>query len=50
MFVEDFAEGLIFFMKRKISVPYVNIGVGKSYSINLFANFFNEKNGRRFKN
>ena len=29
MFVEDFADALIFFMNKKIKEPFLNIGTGK---------------------
>lgn len=37
MFVDDFADAVIFFMKKKIKEPYINIGNGKDYEINWFA-------------
>ena len=29
MFVEDFADALIFFMNKKIKEPFLNIGTGR---------------------
>ena len=37
MFVDDFADAVVFFMKKKIREPYINIGNGKDYEINWFA-------------
>ena len=39
MFVEDFAEALIFFMKKKIKEPFINIGTGKDFSIDWYAKY-----------
>lgn len=49
MFTGDFAEALIFFMKKKIKKPYVNIGNGKSYSIKWYAKFIMKKMGINLK-
>ena len=39
MFVYDFADAVIYFMNVKIKEPFLNIGVGKDYSIKWFAKF-----------
>ena len=39
MFVEDFAEALIFFMKKKIKEPFINVGTGKDFSIDWYAKY-----------
>ena len=39
MFVEDFAEAVIFFMNANIKESFLNIGIGKDYSIKWYANF-----------
>ena len=39
MFVEDFADALVFFMNKKIKEPFLNIGTGKDYTIKWYANF-----------
>ena len=39
MFVDDFAEAIVFFIKKKIKEPFLNIGIGKDYSIKWYANF-----------
>ena len=39
MFVEDFAEALIFFMNKKIKEPFINIGIGKDFSIDWYAKY-----------
>ena len=43
MYVDDFAESIIFFINKKIKEPFINIGTGKEYSINFFANFIMKK-------
>jgi GDP-L-fucose synthase len=43
MFVDDFADAVVFFMKKKIKEPYLNIGTGKDYSIKWYANFLMKK-------
>lgn len=47
MFVEDFAEAIIFFMNKKIKEPFINIGIGKDYSINWYAKYLMKKIGIR---
>ncbi len=49
MFVEDFADALIYFMNKKIKEPFLNIGTGKSYSIKWFAKFLMKKIGIKLK-
>ena len=49
MFVEDFADALIFFMNKKIKEPFLNIGTGKSYSIKWYAKFLMKKIGANLK-
>ena len=49
MFSEDFAEALIFFMKKKIKDPYINIGIGKDYSISWYANLLMNKLDAKLK-
>ena len=49
MFVEDFADALIFFMNKKIKEPFINIGTGKSYSIKWYASFLMKKIGVKLK-
>lgn len=43
MFVDDFAEALVFFMNKKIKQSFLNIGTGKDYSIKWYANFLMKK-------
>ena len=43
MFVDDFAEAIIFFMKKKIKEPFINIGNGYDRSINWYAKFIMKK-------
>ena len=49
MFVDDFADSVIFFMGKKIKEPFLNIGTGKSYSIKWFAEFLMKKIGIKLK-
>jgi len=39
MFVDDFAKAAIFFMKKRFKEPFINIGIGKDYSIDWYAKF-----------
>ena len=43
MFVEDFAEAIIFFMKKKIKHPFLNVGTGKENSILWYAKYLMKK-------
>ena len=43
MFVNDFADAVIFFMNKKIKQPFLNIGTGKDYSIKWYAKFLMKK-------
>ncbi len=43
MLVDDFAEALVFFMKKKIKEPFLNIGMGKQNTINWYVNFIMRK-------
>lgn len=43
MFVNDFADAVIYFINIKIKEPFLNIGIGKDYSIKEFANFIMKK-------
>ena len=49
MFVEDFADALIFFMNKKIKEDFINIGTGKSYSIKWFTKLLMKKIGVNLK-
>ena len=49
MFVEDFADALIFFMNKKVREPFLNVGTGKSYSIKWYAKFIMKKIGANLK-
>ena len=49
MFVEDFVDALIFFMKKKIKEPFVNIGVGKDFTIEWYAKYIMKKLGVKLK-
>ncbi len=43
MFVEDFADALIFFMNKKIKEPFINIGIGKDFPIDWYAKYIMKK-------
>ena len=43
MFVEDFVDALFFFMNKKIKEPFINIGVGKDFTIEWYANYIMKK-------
>lgn len=43
MFVDDFAEAIVFFMSKKIKEPFLNIGIGKDYTIDWYAKFLMKK-------
>ncbi len=43
MFVDDFADSLIYFMNKKFNEPFLNIGIGKDYSIKWYAKFLMKK-------
>ena len=37
MFVDDFADAAVFFMKKKIKEPFLNIGTGEDHQIDWYA-------------
>ena len=39
MFVDDLAEAVLFFMKKKFKESYLNIGTGKDHSIKWYSDF-----------
>ena len=49
MFVYDFADAVIYFMNVKIKEPFLNIGIGKDYSIKWFAKFIMKQLNVRLK-
>ena len=49
MFVEDFVDALIFFMNKKIKEPFINIGVGKDFTIEWYAKYIMKKLGVKLK-
>ena len=49
MFVEDFADALIYFMNKDFKEPFLNIGTGKSYSIKWYTKFLMKKIGVNLK-
>ena len=42
LFVDDFADAIIYFLKKKIKEPYINIGSGKDYSIKWYTEFLSK--------
>ena len=49
MFVDDFADALIFFMNKRIKEPFINIGVGKDFTINWYAKYIMKRLGVTLK-
>ena len=49
MFVEDFVDALIFFMNIKIKEPFINIGVGKDFTVEWYAKYIMKKLGVKLK-
>ena len=49
MFVEDFVDALIYFLNRKIKEPFINIGVGKDFTIEWYAKYIMKKLGVKLK-
>ena len=49
MFVDDFVDALIYFMNKKIKEPFINIGVGKDFTIEWYAKFIMKKLGVKLK-
>ena len=43
MFVDDFADALIYFMNKNFKETFLNIGTGKDFSIKWYANFLMKK-------
>ena len=49
MFVEDFVDALFFFMNKKVKEPFINIGVGKDFTIEWYAKYIMKKLGVKLK-
>jgi GDP-L-fucose synthase len=49
MFVDDFANAIIFFMKKEIKESFINIGIGKDFSINWYLKFLMKKMNAKIK-
>ena len=49
MFVDDFADAVVYFMK-KIKEPFLNIGTGKDYQIDWYAKNAYEIHEYKIKN
>ena len=49
MFVEDFADAIIYFMNKDFKEPFLNIGTGKSYTIKWYTKFLMKKIGVNLK-
>ena len=39
LYVEDFADAVVYFMNKNIKEDFINIGPGKDYSIDWYVNF-----------
>ncbi len=42
IYVDDVADACVFFMKKKIKEPIINIGTGKDYSIKFYVSLINK--------
>ena len=49
MFVDDFADALIFFINKRIKEPFLNIGTGRSMKIKSYAKLLMKKIGIKLK-
>ena len=49
MFVEDFVDAMIYFMNKKIKEPFINVGVGKDFTIDWYAKYIMKKFGVKLK-
>jgi len=49
MFVDDFADALIFFINKRIKEPFLNIGTGRSMKIKSYAKLLMKKIGIELK-
>ncbi len=49
MFVDDLADAILFFMKKKIKQPFINIGTGKEQSILWYAKYIMKKMNIKLK-
>ena len=49
LFVDDFASAVLFFLKKKIKEPFINIGTGNDRSIKWYANFIIDQLGSDIK-
>ena len=49
MFVDDFADSIIYFMKKNIKESFINIGTGKDFSIKWYLQFLMKKLNAKIK-
>ena len=50
LFVEDFADAILYFMNRRFNYPFINIGTGRDYNIKWYAKFIaNELKANKLK-
>ena len=49
LFVDDFADAIIFFLNKKFKETFINIGSGKDYTIKWYANFIMKQMGVKLK-
>jgi len=49
LFVEDFADAILFFLNKKIKEPFINIGSGKDHTVSWYARFIMNQMGVKLK-
>ena len=49
LYVEDFADAVLYFLNKKIKQPFLNIGTGKDYTIRWYANFISKQINSKIK-
>ena len=49
LYVDDFADAVLFFLNNKIKHPFLNIGTGKDYTIKWYANFISKQLNTKIK-
>lgn len=49
LYVDDFADALVFFLNKKFKEPFINIGPGKDYTIDWYTRFIMNHLGVKLK-
>ena len=49
LYVDDFADALVFFLNKKFKEPFINIGPGKDYTIDWYTRFIMSHLGVKLK-